>query len=234
VKIQRQVRFGKKDGNWDGGPLFGGGCASTASVSFYFSAFVSHHGATRARPRDGIGAGHVRRGSPVVQIPLRTVAQFSLPMFSKRTRVRTAARLSFWRAIGLRPVSDGRAKRCWSSAAAAGHPSSVAACGPRSGSEFRDSDALEGASSSARVRTSPFAGQEQLFIGNDPSQWRRNIPQFGRVEYSAVVSGHRSGVLRRSGTTGVDFRWRRAAIQKQIALSFQGASARIDAGLLEI
>ena len=90
---------------------------------------------------------------------------------------------------------------------------------------------LEGASSSARVSgTSPLPGKSNYFIGNDPSQWRQNIPQFGRVEYSAVYPGIDLVYYGDQGQLEYDFRVAPGSDPKQIALSFQGASARIDAG----
>src|SRR5579872_6189580 len=35
----------------------------------------------------------------------------------------------------------------------------------------------------------PTGGISNYFIGNDPAQWRTNIPQYGRVEYKSVYAG---------------------------------------------
>src|SRR5208337_910292 len=90
---------------------------------------------------------------------------------------------------------------------------------------------LDGANSSARVSgTSPLPGKSNYFIGNDPSKWRHDIPQFARVEYQAVYPGVDLVYYGDQGQLEYDFRVAPAADPNQIALSFQGASARIDSG----
>ena len=42
----------------------------------------------------------------------------------------------------------------------------------------------------ARVSgASPLPGKSSYFIGNDPSKWHHDIPQFARVQYQAVYPG---------------------------------------------
>jgi hypothetical protein len=53
----------------------------------------------------------------------------------------------------------------------------------------------------------PVVGLDELitktnyFIGNDPSQWRTNVSNFGKVEYQDVYPG--VNLLRQSGPAGV-------------------------------
>ncbi len=90
---------------------------------------------------------------------------------------------------------------------------------------------LDGANSSARVSgSSPLPGKSNYFIGNDPSKWRHDIPQFARVEYEAVYPGVDLVYYGDQGQLEYDFRVAPAADPSQIALSFQGASASIDSG----
>ncbi len=97
---------------------------------------------------------------------------------------------------------------------------------PSSGSVIRMQ--LEGANSSARVSgASPLPGKSSYFIGNDPSKWHRDIPQFARVEYQAVYPGVDLVYYGNQGQLEYDFRVAPAADPNQIALSFEGASARI-------
>jgi hypothetical protein len=97
---------------------------------------------------------------------------------------------------------------------------------PSSGSVIRMQ--LEGASSSAKVSgASPLPGKSSYFIGNDPSKWHRDIPQFARVEYQAVYPGVDLVYYGNQGQLEYDFRVAPSADPNQIALSFQGASARI-------
>ena len=88
---------------------------------------------------------------------------------------------------------------------------------------------LDGANPSARVSgAAPLPGKSNYFIGNDSSQWRRNIPQFARVEYQAVYPGVDLVYYGDQGQLEYDFRVAPGANPSQIALSFRGASARID------
>jgi len=90
---------------------------------------------------------------------------------------------------------------------------------------------LEGANSSPRVSgASPLPGKSNYFIGNDPSKWRHGIPQFARVEYRAVYPGVDLIYYGDRGQLEYDFRVAPAADPNQIALRFDGASARIDSG----
>jgi uncharacterized repeat protein (TIGR01451 family) len=90
---------------------------------------------------------------------------------------------------------------------------------------------LDGASSSANViGTSPLSGKSNYFIGNDPSKWRQNIPQFGRVEYQAIYPGIDLVYYGNQGQLEYDFRVAPHADPAKIALSFSGASTKIDAG----
>ena len=90
---------------------------------------------------------------------------------------------------------------------------------------------LDGANSSARVSgASPLPGKSSYFIGNDPSKWHHDIPQFGRVEYQAVYPGVDLVYYGDQGQLEYDFRVAPAADPNQIALSFKGASAHIDSG----
>jgi Beta-propeller repeat/Domain of unknown function DUF11 len=90
---------------------------------------------------------------------------------------------------------------------------------------------LEGANSSALVSgASPLPGKSNYFIGNDPSKWRHGIPQFARVEYRAVYPGVDLVYYGDQGKLEYDFRVAPAADPSQIALRFDGASARLDSG----
>ncbi len=90
---------------------------------------------------------------------------------------------------------------------------------------------LSGANPSALVSgASPLPGKSNYFIGNDSSKWRHNVPQFARVQYQAVYPGVDLVYYGNQGQLEYDFRVAAGADPNQIALSFTGASARIDAG----
>ncbi len=87
---------------------------------------------------------------------------------------------------------------------------------------------LDGANSSAHISgAEPLPGKSSYFIGNDPSKWRRDIPQFARVEYQAVYPGVDLVYYGNQGQLEYDFRVAPGADPNQITLSFEGASAHI-------
>jgi hypothetical protein len=78
---------------------------------------------------------------------------------------------------------------------------------------------------------SELPGKSNYFIGNDPAKWRRNIPQFARVEYKSVYPGVDLVYYGDQGQLEYDFRVAPAADPNRIALSFTGAaSTRIESG----
>jgi hypothetical protein len=90
---------------------------------------------------------------------------------------------------------------------------------------------LDGANSAAQISAAqPLPGKSSYFIGNNPAKWRRDIPQFGRVEYTSVYPGVDLVYYGHEGQLEYDFRVAPGADTSQIALSFDGASAHIDAG----
>ncbi len=90
---------------------------------------------------------------------------------------------------------------------------------------------LDGANSAASVSgVEPLPGKSNYFIGNDPAKWRHNIPQFARVEYKSVYPGVDLDYYGDQGQLEYDFRVAPGTEPSQIALTFQGASTRIDSG----
>jgi hypothetical protein len=90
---------------------------------------------------------------------------------------------------------------------------------------------LEGANSSPNVSgASLLPGKSSYFIGNDPSKWHRDIPQFGCVQYQGVYPGVDLVYYGDQGQLEYDFRVAPAADPNRIALSFQGPTTRIDSG----
>lgn len=88
---------------------------------------------------------------------------------------------------------------------------------------------LDGADASANVSgADKLPGRSNYFIGNDPSKWHHDIPQFGRVEYKGVYPGVNLVYYGSQGQLEYDFRIAPAADPSQIALSFTGASAHVD------
>ncbi len=90
---------------------------------------------------------------------------------------------------------------------------------------------LEGANTSAHVSgSSPLGGKSNYFLGNDRSKWRTGIPQFARVEYQSVYPGVNLVYYGNQGQFEYDFHVAPGADPHQIALSFNGATVRVDSG----
>jgi uncharacterized repeat protein (TIGR01451 family) len=90
---------------------------------------------------------------------------------------------------------------------------------------------LEGANPDAKIAGSePLPGKSNYFIGNDPTKWRRNIPQYARVNYKAVYPGVDLVYYGNQGQLEYDFRVAPGADPSRIALKFDGASTRLEKG----
>ena len=92
---------------------------------------------------------------------------------------------------------------------------------------------LLGASASAAVTgAEELPGKSNYFIGNDPTKWRTNVPNYAKVKYQNVYPGVD---LVYYGTQGgqleYDFVVAPGADAHSIGLSFQGAAKiRVDKG----
>ncbi len=188
---------------------------ATASVVFYFSTAV--HAAKASGPKP---ATHKALASK----------SFSLPLFFEPNQGQTAPQVKFLArgaGYGLFLTADEAVLELQPSAVS--HQPSASTTQPKTSSVIRMR--LDGANSSARVSgASPLPGKSNYFIGNDPSKWRHDIPQFARVQYQAVYPGVDLVYYGDQGQLEYDFRVAPGAEPNQIALSFQGASARIVSG----
>jgi uncharacterized repeat protein (TIGR01451 family) len=70
--------------------------------------------------------------------------------------------------------------------------------------------------------TSLLPGHSNYFIGNVPSLWRRNIPQFSRVQYRDLYPGIDLDFYGKQGRLEYDFEVSPDADPNQIALDFKG------------
>lgn len=154
----------------------------------------------------------------------------SLPMFFEPNQGQTAPQVKFLaRGSGyaLFLTADEAVLRLQPSAVS----SQLSVLSSRSASSSVIRMRLDGANASAHVSgASPLPGKSSYFIGNDPSKWRRDIPQFARVQYQSVYPGVDLVYYGNQGQLEYDFRVAPAANPAQIALRFSGASARIDSG----
>jgi hypothetical protein len=69
----------------------------------------------------------------------------------------------------------------------------------------------------------PQPGKVNYFIGNDPSQWRRNIPIYGRVRYKSVYPGIDLVYYGNSRQLEYDFEVRPGSDPRKIQFQIQGA-----------
>jgi hypothetical protein len=213
--------------------------SSSASSSAYFSAYSSTAVASRASESVSLdlarpGQEFASQGSPLRRQP--SSPAISLPLFFEPNQGQTAAPVKFLAhgaGYGLFLTADEAVLDVQHSDA--GTERSV---GSRlSGRSSRRASSsvirmrIDGANTSARVSgASPLPGRSNYFIGNDASKWRQNVPQFARVEYQGVYPGVDLVYYGDQGQLEYDFRVAPGADPSQIALSFQGASARIDSG----
>ncbi len=92
--------------------------------------------------------------------------------------------------------------------------------------------ALAGANEHPAVHgTAMLPGKSNYFIGNDPSRWRRDIPQYARVEYGQIYPGVDLVYYGSQGHLEYDFHLAPGTDPKSIQVSFEGSRAlRLDAG----
>jgi uncharacterized repeat protein (TIGR01451 family) len=72
-----------------------------------------------------------------------------------------------------------------------------------------------------------FEGKSNYLLGSDPSQWRTNVPQFGRVRLSGVYDGIDVVYYGNQGEIEYDFLVAPGRDPRQIRMQFEGAE-RID------
>ena len=83
---------------------------------------------------------------------------------------------------------------------------------------------LAGANPNAQISgAEPLPGHSNYFIGNDPSRWHRNVPQYGRVVYREVYSGIDLAFYGNQGRLEYDFDVAPGADPNQIQLDLTGA-----------
>lgn len=75
------------------------------------------------------------------------------------------------------------------------------------------------------VAAEPLASRSHYLRGNDPQQWRRDVPHFARVEQRAVWPGVDVALREGDGQLEYDFHVAPGADPARIALRFDGADA---------
>ena len=90
---------------------------------------------------------------------------------------------------------------------------------------------LVGATSAADpIGDVQLPGKSNYFIGNDPAQWHRDVPQFARVRYHDVYPGIDLVYYGNQGQLEYDFEVAPGSDPRLVALKFQGQrNLRIDA-----
>ncbi len=199
---------------------------ATAGVAFYFSTTVDAKAGGADASAQKTLASKSRASKSRTMSPAKSI---SLPLFFEPNQGQTAPQVKFvarGAGYGLFLTSDEAVLRLQHSAVSR-QPSAGRQQAASSVIRMR----LDGASASARVSgAEPLPGKSNYFIGNDPAKWRHNIPQFARVEYKSVYPGVDLVYYGDQGQLEYDFRVAPAADPNRIALSFQGASTRIESG----
>jgi Beta-propeller repeat len=202
---------------------------ATAGVVFHFSTTVNAKASGADASAQKTLASKSRTMSPAKAI--------SLPLFFEPNQGQTAPQVKFvarGAGYGLFLTADEAVLKLQQSAFSTQHSAprsqlAVRSSQPVSSSVIRMK--LDGANSAASVSgAEPLPGKSNYFIGNDPAKWRHNIPQFARVEYKSVYPGVDLVYYGDQGQLEYDFRVAPAADPNRIALSFTGASTRIESG----
>jgi hypothetical protein len=190
---------------------------SAAGLAFYFSTEV--HAAKSTAPKP---ATNQALPSKLKQTAL------SVPLFFEPNQGQTAPQVKFLAhgaGYGLFLTADEAVLKLQARAVNTRPSAADAKRGPSSVIRMH----LEGANSAARISgASPLPGKSNYFIGNDPSKWHRDVPQFARVQYQSVYPGVDLVYYGNQGQLEYDFQVAPGSDPSQIALSFNGASARID------
>lgn len=203
----------KKTGNGIKAGLLATAVLATAGILFYFSTTVNAASGPKPAPRKALGS-----------------KSLSLPLFFEPNQGQIAAQVKFLArgaGYGVFLTADEAVLQL--------QPSIAGTLDPAPGSQYVSSSVirmhLDAANSSARVSgASPLPGKSSYFIGNDPSKWHRDIPQFARVQYQGVYPGVDLVYHGDQGQLEYDFHIAPSADPSQIALSFKGASTRIASG----
>jgi len=90
---------------------------------------------------------------------------------------------------------------------------------------------LEGATTASAISgEEPLAGRSNYFMGNNPAEWRTNIPTFARVRYAQVYPGVNLIYYGREGRLENDFEVTAGSNPKVISWRLEGADRiRVDA-----
>jgi hypothetical protein len=199
---------------------------ATAGVVFYFGSPV--HAGKGSGPAWSLRKSSGSNPSGPMSATRKPIpsSSLSIPMFFEPNQGQTAPQVKFLArgsGYGLFLTADDAVLQLQRTVSAR-HLAAISQ--PPSASVMRMH--LDGANSSARVSgASPLPGRSNYFIGNDPSKWHHDIPQFAQVKYEEVYPGIDLIYYGNQGQLEYDFRVAPGAEPKQIALSFAGASARI-------
>jgi uncharacterized repeat protein (TIGR01451 family) len=226
IAEKKTAKLEKKTGNGMKAAFLAAAVLATAGVVFYFGTAVH---AAKASGAESADPGFAERRADAHQaIPAKAL---SLPMFFEPNQGQTAPPVKF--------IARGAGYGLFLTADEAVLVLQRAVANPRTATAIPEHPAssvirmkLDGANSAPRVSgVSPLPGKSNYFIGNDRSKWRSGIPQFGRVQYQAVYPGVDLVYYGDRGQLEYDFRVAPAADPNQIAVAFQGASARIVPGV---
>jgi hypothetical protein len=187
------------------------GILSAAGLAFYLSTAV-----------------HAAKAAPQTRAVKLAANALSLPLFFEPNQGQTASQVKFLAhgaGYGLFLTADEAVLKLHNPSASSQRSDANAKLG--SGSVIRMR--LDGANPTAQVSgDSALPGKTDYFIGNDPSKWHQDVPQFARVRYQAVYPGVDLVYYGNQGQLEYDFRVAPAADPRQITLSFKGAAAHID------
>jgi hypothetical protein len=191
---------------------------TAASLAFYFSSGV------HASVRSAKITSHASAKAPAVN-----ASTASLPLFFEPNHGQTARQVKFLAhgaGYGLFLTNDEAVLQLRRPSART-RPSVASDKDRQQSAVIRMH--LDGANPSAGISGDELLpGKSNYFIGQNPAKWHRNIPQFARVQYQAVYPGVDLVYYGNQKELEYDFRVAPQADPNQIALSFKGASVRVD------
>lgn len=174
-----------------------------------------------------IGAGAAKdRSSAAARVRSASASTLSLPLFFEPNRGQSAPQVRFLAhgaGYGLFLTGDEAILQLHKNSA----KTRPAVANQDSSAVIRmHLDGANGAAAVSGEQTLP--GKSNYFIGKNPAKWHRDVPQFARVQYQSVYPGIDLVFYGNEGQLEYDFRVAPQSDPSQIALSFKGASARID------
>jgi hypothetical protein len=208
------------------------GLRLTAAAAFFCLLFFpSVVRESAPRPRPGSGAARTPEGArPVVPLVQTALSQSTQArVFEKFGKLPVPFEPNAGQApADVKYVARGRGYALYLTQTGA----TIALAPPKENRRELIRMEFEGASRDAQVvGAAPQTGKSNYFLGNDPSRWYRDVPQFGKVQYHGIYPGIDLVYYGNESELEYDMVVARGADPNQVRLTFDGVERlRIDHG----